>query len=118
MGGAGKLLDFVTIEKIAAKAAETQVANPGLERVVAKPTTDSEGRDALRITLVLRPEAVEALSGDAALDLLVTLQNDLQSEGEERLAIVEYATETEMKEEEEDTLEGERQDAELEGDEG
>ncbi|HYW16964.1 MAG TPA: hypothetical protein VE891_12540 [Allosphingosinicella sp.] len=112
------MLDFVTIEKIAAKAAEARVANPGLERVVAKPTTDSEGRDALRITLVLRPEAVDALSGDAALDLLVSLQRDLQSKGEERLAIVEYATENEMKEEEEDALEAEMQDAESEGDEG
>jgi hypothetical protein len=107
------MLDFVTIEKIAQKAAAHQVASPGLERVVAKPTTDSEGREALRITVVLRPEAVEALSGDAALDLLVALQRELQSKGEERLAIVEYATEEEMTEEEEDALEAQRQDAEL-----
>ena len=109
------MLDFVTIEKIAAKAARAQVADHGLERVVAQPTTDSEGREALRITLVLRPEAVEALSGDTALDLLVSLQRELQSQGEERLAIVEYATEAEMREEEDEAREAERQDGELDG---
>lgn len=107
------MLDFVTIEKIAAKAAEGKVAVAGVERVVAQPTFDSEGQEALRITVVLKPEAVEALSGDAALDILVSVKQELAREGEERLPIVEYATEAEMKEEEEEAREAERQEAEL-----
>lgn len=93
------MLDFVTIERIATKAAKAQVPSEGLQRVVAQQTTDSEGKDALRITLVLTPEAVDEMTGDAALDLLVALQRELQKEGEERFAVVEYATEAELKEE-------------------
>jgi hypothetical protein len=107
------MLDFIAVEHIAAKAAKKQLSEPDLERVVAQATTDSEGREALRITLVLKPEAVAALSGDAALDLLVSLQHELQERGEERFALVEYATEAEMREEEEEVREARRQEAEF-----
>lgn len=93
------MLDFVTIERIAAKAARAQVSDAGLERILVSPAIDSDGRDALRITLVLKPEAVRALSGDGALDLLVRVQQELANCEEERFPIVEYATEAELKEE-------------------
>jgi hypothetical protein len=96
------MLDFVTIEKIAAKAARAQVAESGLERVLVSPAIDSDGKDALRITLVLKPEAVKALSGDAALDLLVDVQRELSNRNEERFPIVEYATEQELLEDKSD----------------
>ena len=84
------------ISEIAERVARGQVADAGVERVVAEPTTDSEGNDALRITVVLKPEAAQSLSGDAALDLLVELQKELQNAGEDRFAIVQYATEQEL----------------------
>lgn len=90
------MLEFATIEAIAKRVAKGQVADAGLERVVTEPMTDSQGKDALRITVVLTPQAAQALSGDGALDLLVELQNALQREGEERFPIIEYATEQEL----------------------
>jgi hypothetical protein len=104
------MLDFLTIEKIATRAAKAQVADAGLERIVVAPAVDSDGRDALRITLVLKPEAVRALSGDAALDLLVSVQQELARRDEERFPIVEYATEAELQEEKQE--EGEPEDRE------
>lgn len=89
------------ISEIAERVARGQVAEEGVERVLAELTTDSEGNDALRITVVLKPEAAETLSGDAALDLLVELQRELQLEGEERFAVVQYATEQELAADEE-----------------
>jgi hypothetical protein len=94
------MLDYRTIETIAGRVATQRVAEAGLERTLAEPATDSEGRDALRITLVLKPNAVEKLTGDAAIDLLVELQRALAQEGEERFPIIEYATEQELAEDE------------------
>lgn len=94
------MLDYRTIEKIADRVAKQKVAKAGLERIVAVSVTDSEGNDALRITLVLKPKAVEALTGDTAIDLLVELQRALAEEGEERFPIIEYATEQELAEDE------------------
>lgn len=85
------------INEIAERVARGQVDEAGLERVLAEPITDSEGNDALRITVVLKPETAQSLSGEAALDLLVELQRALQKEGEERFATVQYATEEELK---------------------
>jgi hypothetical protein len=61
--------------------------------------TDSEGNEALRITVVLKPEASGKFTGDQALDLLVDVQQALQGAGEQRLPIIEYATEGELDEE-------------------
>jgi len=76
--------------------ARTRVAEANLERIVTEPATDSEGKEALRIILVLKPGAAKILTGDQALDLLVGIQQKLQAEGEERFPIVEYATEQEL----------------------
>jgi len=111
------MLEFQTIEAIARRIAENKMATLGLERVLARPAFDSEGRDALRVTVVLTPEAVQELSGDAALDLLAELNQALQREGEERFAVVEYATEAEMSEEEEESRVGLEQERETDRDE-
>ena len=86
------------ITDIAERIAKGQLPGADLQRVVTERATDSDGKDAVRITLVLAPASVEALTGDAALDLLVELQSALEMEGEERLPIVEYATEAELQE--------------------
>jgi hypothetical protein len=90
------MLDSQRITEIAGEVARKQVAEANLERVVSEPATDSEGNEALRITLVLKPEAARKPTGDDALDLLVGIQQKLRAEGEERFPIVEYATEQEL----------------------
>ena len=94
------MLDAVTIENIAARAARKRVSEAGLERVVVKPAVDSEGKDALRITFVLTPRGAEEITGDAAVDLLVALQQELAEKDEERSPLVEYATERDIAERE------------------
>jgi hypothetical protein len=91
------MLDTQRIAEIAREVARTQVAEAVLERIVMEPAIDSEGREALRIILVLKPKAVQKLTGDQALDVLVGVQQKLEAEGEERFPIVEYATEQELK---------------------
>ena len=67
-----------------------------VEGVQAAPTVDSEGRAALRITIVIRSGAAAGLNGDAILDTLVQIQDHLRAAGEERFGIVEYATKAEL----------------------
>ena len=57
---------------------------------------DSQGQDALRITIVIAPGAETRISGNAALDTLVGIRDQLRRAGEDRLAIVEYATKEEL----------------------
>lgn len=90
------MLHDTRISQIASEAALVSVADADLERVLTEPTLDSDGREAVRITLVLTPKAVKSLTGDEALDILVKIQQSLFREGEERFPIVEYATETEL----------------------
>jgi hypothetical protein len=90
------MLDSTTIEKIAAAAAAAKLPAAAFERVLNEPALDSDGRDALRIIIVLKPGMAARLTGDQSLDTLVKIQNDLQKSGEDRFAFVEYATEAEL----------------------
>ena len=75
------------------------VAELGKDNVVDvywKPTTDSQGRDALKVTVVISPGATERLKGGPVLDALVRLGERLQEMRDDRIPIVEYATEAEL----------------------
>jgi hypothetical protein len=86
------------ILRIAGKVAKANLTHSNFSSLVAEPRIDSEGREALRITIVIKPGAVARISGDAALDTLVQIQDRLREAGEERFPIVEYATEEELEE--------------------
>jgi hypothetical protein len=90
------MLDEKRIEEIAREVASANLASSNISSVSSSTAIDSEGHDALRITIVINPGSEAKISGDAALDTLVDIQDRLWSEGEERLAIVEYATNEEL----------------------
>ena len=83
---------------IAREVATANLTRSRVSDVVTEPTIDSEGREALRITIVIKPGAAAKIKGDAALDTLVQIQDRLREAGEERFPIVEYATEEELEE--------------------
>jgi hypothetical protein len=78
------------------QALVTELGAGNVVRVEHEPTTDSQGRDALRITVVITPDATERLANGAALDALVRLQERLREMREDRTPIIEYATEAEL----------------------
>ena len=86
------------IIKIARDAIVANSSPSVVNRVISEPTSDSEGRDALRITIVVKPNAIAKLTGEATLNTLVRIQEKLREAGEERFPIVEYATEKELQE--------------------
>jgi len=90
------MLDTQKITQIATAEAGKNFASASLERVITETGTDSEGKELLRIILILKPESVKNVTGNQTLDVLVGIQQKLQAEGEERFPIVEYATEQEL----------------------
>ena len=92
------MLDEARSAEIADQVARTSTGTAGPVRVITNGTSDLDGKDALRITVVLTPEDAERLTGDEALDLLVSLHQTLQAEGEDRFPFIEYATEAELAE--------------------
>ena len=66
---------------------------------MAEPTVDLDGDDAWMVTIILTDDAaVDAIDGDAVLDNLVQIHERLRERGDERLPIVRFATEEELRE--------------------
>lgn len=91
-----QVLDTGKVARIARDVVRAQVPKPILERVITEPAVDSQGKDALRITLVIKPQAVRKLTGKQAIGVLVGIQQKFEAEGDERFPIIEYATEQEL----------------------
>jgi hypothetical protein len=90
---------MISPEKIVQVAGEVAAANlssESIETVLSAPASDSEGRDAVRITIVLKPGVATRLKDDAVLDTLVEIRRRLDQLGEERLPLIEYATKEEL----------------------
>ena len=90
------MLEQEKIDQIARKVADANLPKHAVTRVSTALTTDSQGRDALQITIVLEPDAVPKITGDAALDTLVQIHDNLRKAGDDRFPIIEYATEAEL----------------------
>jgi hypothetical protein len=78
------------------QALVSELGRDNVVRVDWEPTTDSQGQEALKITVVITPGATQRLKGGAALDALVKLQERLDEMRESRTPIIEYATEAEL----------------------
>jgi proline racemase len=82
--------------KLIRQALVGELGNNNVVRVEFVTTTDSRGRDALKVTVVISPGATERLKNGATLDALVSLRARLHEMREERIPVIEYATEEEL----------------------
>ena len=87
------MLDTTKIIELTEQAARKWIA---FERVLVEPMVDSQGDEALRITLVIEPDVIERTSGDQTLHALVAIKRAIRAAGDERLPIVYYATEQDL----------------------
>jgi hypothetical protein len=78
------------------QALAQKLGHDNVVRVEYSPTIDSWGRDALKIMVVVAPNAAQRLANGAVLDALVQLRQRLREMGEDRTPIVEYATEADL----------------------
>ena len=86
------MLDEKRIRQIVQQVATANLTSANFSSIASSSATDSEGHEALRIVIVINPGAEAKINGDAALDTLVGIQDQLRKEGEERFPLVEFAT--------------------------
>ncbi|HEY4918525.1 MAG TPA: hypothetical protein VII40_00335 [Xanthobacteraceae bacterium] len=90
------MLDDNQVQQIARQVATANLSSASFTSVRSISTVDSDGHEALRITIVLKPGVADKIKGDAALDMLVQMQQQLRKAGEERFPFVEFATKQEL----------------------
>jgi hypothetical protein len=84
------------IDHIARQVAQQHLAALGVQDVQSEPTIDSDGNEALRITITIHSADKASESGDALLDTLSEISLRLQEEGDPRFPIIDYVTEEEL----------------------
>jgi hypothetical protein len=82
--------------KIASQVASANLTPEVFKKVLSESAVDSGGHDALRLTIVIANNSVDQITGDVVLDTLVKIQQGLEKAGDERLAIIDYASEEEL----------------------
>lgn len=90
------MIEAADVARIADEVARKKLGAENVVRAQAEPMIDWTGAEAWRVLIVLAPDAVSRIPDDAALDNLVALQKSVQRAGDDRFAIVEYATEEEL----------------------
>jgi hypothetical protein len=90
------MLDLSEINNIVRSVTARNFGPKAVEMIDSQSTTDSEGQDALHISIALAPDVARELKGDAVLDTLVEIQDELRAAGEDRFPILEYGTEDEL----------------------
>lgn len=78
------------------QALAAELGNDSLVRVDVQPTVDSQNRQALKITVVIDPGSARRLKSGAVLNALVRLQSRLAEMRDNRVPLIEYATEAEL----------------------
>jgi len=90
----------ITHDKIRVIVKNIATANLGSANVrdfLSESTTDVEGNAALKITIVLASELSAATTpGDAILNTLVQIHDELLKEGDERFPFIRYATQEDL----------------------
>ena len=92
------MLPPARINEIVAEVATAYLTSEIVDRVISEPAVDSSGNDAVKITIVIKPNAIERLKGDPVLDALLAIHDKLSEAGDERSPMVEYATQAELDE--------------------
>jgi hypothetical protein len=91
------MLELSKVNQVVKKAASAILKPPaGVRRVESEPTLDSQGDEALHITIVLRRGSADKISGDSALDTLVGIERALRDAREDRFPIIDFVTEEEL----------------------
>jgi hypothetical protein len=92
---AAVILELTNVSEVATKAASAVLTGQtGVQSVAGEPAVDSEGHGALNITIVLKRGTADKMSGNQALDTLVSLERALREAKDERFPIVYFAIAT------------------------
>ena len=79
------------------QAAAKELGAKNVLRVLSEPTLDSNGNEAIRVTVVVANNTMGNVANNAVLNALVGLRERLREMRDDRTPIIEYATEKELK---------------------
>jgi len=91
------MLELREIAKIVDGVAKDTFTSRNFVRPIVEPAVDSVGNEALHVMIVIKPGAMDRVSGDAIFDTLTRIHDRLQGQGDERFPIIQYATEKDLK---------------------
>lgn len=84
-------------ELLLRQAAVRELGASNVLRVFSEPAIDSHGQEALRVTVVIANETTGRVANNSVLNAVVGLRERLREMRDERVPIIEYATEDELK---------------------
>jgi hypothetical protein len=84
-------MDKNRIEQLAKQAATATLGTGSVKSVISAPMIDSEGQEALRLTIVMSPGFAAGLEGSKVVNTMVRVHDSLQKGGEERFPFVDFA---------------------------
>jgi hypothetical protein len=84
------------ISQIVSDVVAAKTSPSSVRAVSSEPATAFEDEEAVRITIVLTPDAVTQLAAGLAGDAVVQIMDRLRDAGEERFPLLQFATEQEL----------------------
>jgi hypothetical protein len=93
------MLAIGDVNRVAEKAAAMALRRVGISRVFSEPMIDADGQAALDVTVVLKRGTLPEVTGADAARTMVRVSQALEKSGEERPAIIQFATEEELESE-------------------
>ncbi len=90
------MLDLNEADQIVEKAASDALGTVGVSRVLTERTADSDGNEALAVTIVIKRGCGDRLTGELAGNAILGMLQALQASGDDRFPITSFATEEEM----------------------
>ncbi len=91
------MLELSQVDEVVNKAVSAALKKQaGITHVISESTSDSQGDEALHITIVLKRGSADKITGESALNALVSVDRALREAGDDRFPIIDYVTEEEL----------------------
>ena len=90
------MLDLLQIDAIADAVARAFLPPDAVIQAHSWPDSGEDGEEQLRVMLVIREKAINDINGENALNTISELQQRLLAQGENRFAVVEFASDLEI----------------------
>lgn len=90
------MLELNQVDAIAREVATKHLAALGVEGVASEPAVDSQGDEALRITITIRSADKIPGNGQQFLKTLTEIWGRLEEANDSRFPIIDYATQEEF----------------------
>jgi hypothetical protein len=90
------MLDLKEAHKVIDKAATTILKKVGVRRVLTERRADSDGNEALAVTVVIKRGRIDKLSGELSTKALLKIWDALEDSGDDRIPLISFTPEEEM----------------------